>query len=95
MPDPLDLNVLSRLARCTCIPLRANTHEPQCPLIVIPRCLAVIEALREAVESIPSVSHLGMCQFRPAHSRLGSRACTCYIGKVLAALALVTRGRKQ
>ena len=182
MTDPLDLDALSKLARCTCDPLRANTHEPRCPLIVIPRCLAAIEALREAIEpllttaqvdgsttaawnraycdaraalalvtggkaavshhedrvvteglwatnrelqrrledagalhladeqtirnqeraiealrdalkSVPDHPHAGMCQFRPPYFQLGPRPCTCYIGKIQVALALVTGGR--
>ena len=51
------------------------------------------EALREALERVPDHPHAGMCQFRPSYSQLGSRPCTCYIGKIQAALALVTGGR--
>ena len=57
------------------------------------RCLDIIEALRAALEAVPSFPHNGMCQFRPSYSQLGPRACTCFVGKVQAALALVTGGK--
>ena len=49
------------------------------------------EALRAALEAVPAFPHNGMCQFRPSYSQLGPRACTCFVGKVQAALALVRR----
>ena len=57
------------------------------------RVRAVIEALRDALTRVPEHPHAGMCQFRPPYSQLGPRPCTCYIGKIQVALALVTGGR--
>ena len=105
--DPLDLDA-QREHIAACLRNSAEYHmcggcgrpaEPEgprhfqnCSLEHRVHCFAVIKALRAALEALPSFPHNGMCQFRPSYSQLGPRACTCFVGKAQAALALVTGG---
>ena len=84
--NPLDLDAIKD--RIAYFPSTGRVSRDEATVMI-----AVIEALRAALERVPETPHVGMCQFRPPYSQLGLRPCTCHVGKVQDALALVTGGR--